>query len=100
MKFKLQNRWFIDNNKISMSLVNFYVDIKILVEDGELCYKLRVFDDNKVALTFIFETLENTMTFVEDVVNKNYSTTLLDIKKTYDEQYGKSKIIIKNRYNN
>ena len=80
--------------------MRFYIDIEILIEDGELCYKLQIFDDNKVALTFIFETLENAMTFVEDVIGKNSSITLLDIKKTYDEQYGKSKIIIKNRYNN
>lgn len=100
MRFKLLNHWFIDNNKIGISLMRFYIDIEILIEDGELCYKLQIFDDNKVALTFIFETLENAMTFVEDVIGKNSSITLLDIKKTYDEQYGKSKIIIKNRYNN
>lgn len=100
MRFKLLNHWFIDNNKIGISLMHFYIDIEILIEDGELCYKLQIFDDNKVALTFIFETFENVMTFVEDVVGKNSSITLLDIKKTYDEQYGKSKIIIKNRYNN
>ena len=100
MRFKLLNHWFIDNNKIGISLMLFYVDIEILIEDGELCYKLQVFDDSKVALTFIFETLENAMTFVEDVVNKNSSITLLNIKKTYDEQYGKSKIIIKRMYNN
>ena len=100
MRFKLLNHWFIDNNKIGISLMRFYIDIEILIEDGELCYKLQIFDDNKVALTFIFETFENVMTFVEDVVNKNSSITLLDIKKTYDEEYGKSKIIIKNRYNN
>lgn len=100
MKFNLLNHWFIDNNKIGISLMHYYANIEILVKDGELCYTLKVFDDNKVALTFIFETLENTISFVEDVINKNYSITLLDIKKTYDEQYGKSKIIIKNRYNN
>ena len=99
MRFKLLNHWFIDNNKIGISLMRYYVDIEILVEDSELCYKLQVFNDNEMALTFIFKTLENAITFIEDVVNKNYSMTLLDIKKIYEEQYGINRIKIKKRYN-
>ena len=100
MRFKILNHWFIDNNEISITLMRYYANIKILVENGDLCYKLRVFGDTRVATDFIFETIENAITFVEDVVNKDYSITLDDIKKIYDEQYGKAKILIKNRYNN
>jgi len=95
MRAFLLNHWFINNNKLSISLMCFYVDIEVLVEEGKLLYKLELYDSNKVALSFTFETLEDAIIFVDDVINNNYSINLLDIKRTYDEQYGKSKIIIK-----
>ena len=100
MKFELLSHWSIDQNSLDIALMKYYISVKILIEDNTLCYKLQVFSDNEIAANFIFNSLEEAITFTEDVINKDYSVTLDDIKKNYDDHFGKTKIMLKNRYNN
>ena len=64
------NNWFIDGNKLCISLMNYYVLIDISDEDY-LLYNLSVIKDGKELLTFIFYTLEEAVDFTENVIKNS-----------------------------
>ena len=92
------NHLDIKDNTLGVSLLKYYVKVKIFVENSELLYKLRVYDEGVEKLVFIFKSLEDATTFISDVINADYYVTLEDIQVAYDEQYGDSELIKKYVY--
>ena len=66
------NHWFVDENRLSISLMRFYVDIKISHNEKSIFYKLQVYFDSKVVLNENFNSLEDAVVFTETIVNKCY----------------------------
>lgn len=62
--------WYIKNNELSISFMNYYVLINISNEDY-LLYNLNVLKDGKEILTFIFYTLEEAVDFTENVIKNS-----------------------------
>ncbi len=88
MKIKL-NHWFIDNNKLSISLMRFYVIISIYKNDN-LCFILRVNNGNMEDMYLYFNTLEEAIAFTEEKIDNSRSFD--EILIAYKEHYsGKSK---------
>ena len=92
MKFDMLNHWFINGNIIGISLMKYYVDIELVSENDKVMAKLRLNDDNMKVLVFIFRSLEDAITFAEDVINKDCYVTIDDIKKSYLEYNESGKI--------
>ena len=95
MKFGILDNWFIRDNEMGISLINYYVSIRIVAEENIPLFKLSVFYDSKERLSFLFKSLEEAVTFTKDVINKNYSMTLDDIINTYCNKYCDTKILQK-----
>lgn len=95
MRFRLLDHWAIKNNELHISLMNYYVIIKISSEENVLVFRLKVFSNGKEKLSFVFNSLEKAITFAEDVVNRNYSMTLDDIIDAYHDEYDDTRIIQK-----
>ena len=92
MKFDMLNHWFINGNIIGISLMKYYVDIELVSENDKVIAKLRLNDENMKVLIFIFRSLEDAITFAEDVINKDCYVTINDIKESYVEYIESSKI--------
>ena len=92
-KIKLDN-WYLDDNKLSISLMRFYTEINILSNDEFIYYQTKVIDNNSNQLIFSFYSIEDAISFVESVI-KNSKTTdeILEIyKKIYESNKFKSKM--------
>ena len=85
MKIKL-NHWFIDNNKLSISLMRFYVIISIYKNDN-LCFILRVNNGNMEDMYLYFNTLEEAIAFTEnqEQQNSNSNKEKIDNSRSFDE---------------
>ena len=95
MRLRLLDHWAVKKNELHISLVNYYVIIKVTTEEDILVFRLKVFSDGKEKLSFIFNSLERAVTFAEDVVNRNYSMTLDDIINAYHDEYNDTKTLQK-----
>ena len=79
------NHWFINGNEISISLMRFYIKIKILHNNQVLYYQLYIKGENKDELLFNFYTIEDAICFTEQVVNKCDDT--IEIMEKYKLMY-------------
>lgn len=52
MKFGILDNWFIRDNEMGISLMNYYVSIRIVAEENIPLFKLSVFYDSKERLSF------------------------------------------------
>ena len=88
MKINL-NHWYVKNNELSISLMNFYASISIYKNDN-LCFVLRINNWNMEDIYLYFNTLEEVISFTETkIVN---SRTFEEILILYKEHYcGKHK---------
>lgn len=78
------NHWFIKNNELSISLMQFYVSILIYKKDN-ICFILKVNNGNMEDIYLYFDTLEDAVSFTENsIVNSN---SFDDILNTYKEHY-------------
>lgn len=75
------DHWFIDNNELSISLMNLYVDLTIY---REKVFE-RIVDNNMNEKYYEFNSLEDGIYFAEDYIK--YLFTLEEV----DEQYKKFK---------
>ena len=75
------DHWFIDNNKLSISLMNLYVDLTIY---REKVFE-RIVDNNMNEKYYEFNSLEDGIYFAEDYIKNLF--TLEEV----DEQYKKFK---------
>ena len=83
--FKL-NHWFINGNELSISLMRYYVDINMNLDDySGICFILRVIDSNRRQLLFNFDSIEKAVVFTETVIDK--CLTFEEIKEAYNKYY-------------
>lgn len=64
------NHWGVENNKASISLSHLHAKFNVLKNDEYIYFQLIVTDSNMQTLTFNFYTLEDVITFTENVVSK------------------------------
>lgn len=91
-----RNNWYIKDNEIWISLMNFHVIIKILKNEGYnsfIYYRTEIKDNNYSELVFHFYSLEDAISFTENIVGKaNNNTEVLDAYKALFQE-GKFKNI-------
>ena len=75
------NHWFSKDNNLNISLMRFYVEINI---DNNL-FKMKIHDSNQNKVLLNFNTLEESISFTEDIINKCQNTQ--EITDKYNELY-------------
>ena len=65
------NHWSMENNELSISLMRFYAKIKILKNDQTIYFQLFVKGHDEKELTFNFYTIEDAISFTEQIINKS-----------------------------
>ena len=91
-------RWFINDNRISRALMRFHVELKVLSEENNIKCILQITDSNLKSIIFNFDTIEESLSFIQNVVNKSLS--LKEIQEKYRDIYKENKnekIIVKKR---
>ena len=84
------DHWFTNDNELSISLMNLYASITICNMDKSIYFNLRVVDSNKQEMFILYKSLEEAITFVEEVVSKCYSID--DVVKSYKEYIEQKKL--------
>ena len=80
-----KNHWFVNEHGMSISLMRFYVDIRISRNDNFIFYHLDVYDDGKPDLTFNFYSLEDAVMFTEEEIDKSIDKK--DVLKRYIKKF-------------
>lgn len=86
------NQWYIEDNKMGISLLRYYAKISILKNNDFIFYRITIIDANRKELVFNMYTLEDAVSFVENVVaiSHDYDEILHEYKKMYEENKFKS----------
>ena len=82
---QIEKAYYIKENQISISLMRFYVRIKICHNKEDLIFPLEVYSDSKLLLSFNFYNLEDAISFTQKVINK--CRTKEEIGKKYKEMF-------------
>ena len=61
-------------NELLISLMRFYIKIKILKNDQTIYYQLCVKENEEKELTFNFYTIEDAILFTEQIIAKSHDT--------------------------
>ena len=85
MNIKL-NHWYVNNNTMSISLMKYYVSINMVLLNNKACFVLDVMNNERKNMYLSFESLEDAISFTEDVVS-NYSYTFDDMQEEYKRNY-------------
>ena len=87
MKYLGLNHWYIKDNNLSISLMNFYVEIESVVKDNILGYVLRVVCSEKEIkeIDLKFNSLEEAINFTEEVITDCW--TFNEITNIYNGMY-------------
>ena len=64
------NHWFINNNELSISLIRFYISIKVLKSNQSIYCRLYIKGNDDEDLILDFCTIEDALLFTEKVINK------------------------------
>lgn len=83
------NHWFIKENELTISFMNFCVRIKIRMNDELIFYRLEVINDSRIQLVFNFYSLEEAISFAEDQIR--YCRDTQEIKEKYQTQFQRDK---------
>ena len=67
------NHWYLNNNNLSISLMKYCVNIITRKNSYGIYYQLIVLGEDKNELIFNFYTLEDSISFTENIVNKSNS---------------------------
>ena len=67
------NQWYLNNNNLSISLMKYCVNIITRKNSYGIYYQLIVLGEDKNELIFNFYTLEDSISFTENIVNKSNS---------------------------
>lgn len=62
------NHWFVDEDSLSISLMRFYVEIKICHNECDIFYILNVYEHGVKALSLDFTSLEDSVSFTEQII--------------------------------
>ena len=74
------DHWFINDNELCISLMNYTVGIYITINDNELCYVLKIVDIKGDELVLNFDTIEDAISFTEDVIYYSSDIDSIEIK--------------------
>jgi len=87
MNYIKSNNWYVRENNLSISLMNFHVEIEGVIRNNILSYNLIVVQSEKVIKekSFMFKNLEDAITFTEDVIAECW--TLSEINDEYNKIY-------------
>ena len=85
------DHWYIDGDELSINLIGFFVKIKILKNNKFVYYQLYIKGDK--TLTFNFDTIEDAITFTEQIVNKCHDTD--EVVEKYISMFENGKFVIK-----
>ena len=66
------NHWYVRNNELSISLISFYTRIEILENNQTIYYRLYVKGNDNKELTFNFYTIEDAISFTEQIIAKSH----------------------------
>ncbi len=69
------DHWFVNDNELGISLMKFYVNIKMINEDNDIYYIARVINSETEIkeISFKFLSLEDAITFTENIVSKCFT---------------------------
>ena len=69
------NHWFVNENELAISLMSFYVSIKMISENNDIYYIARVVNSNTdiKEISFKFLSLEEAITFTESIIAKCFT---------------------------
>ena len=79
--------WFIGDNSLSISLVNFWIDIDIKNIGNNIYAEMKLIDSDMQTFIFNFLTLEDAVEFTENVVDKYRNSQKIAI--IYGDNYKK-----------
>ena len=82
---KMENKWVVEKDNLSILLPNFYVTIACPVEDDDSFYKLQAMHVNKTLLGYHFDSLGDAMYFTEHSIAK--SETVYDVIDEYKKHF-------------
>lgn len=85
------NHWYINDNNLSISLMRHHVKIKVLKNDERVFFQLEVIDSKRNKLVFNFYTLEDAISFTENVVAK--CSNNIEITNAYIEMFNNDEFI-------
>lgn len=83
------NHWYIKDNELSISLMNFYVRIQIFSRKPSLFYLLTVYNSDKEEVILSFPTLEEAVSFTEGKISSFF--TLEEVEHAYVEAFERVK---------
>ena len=97
------NHWFIKDNKLDISLMRFYVEINI--KDNK--FKMKVYDSNQETILLNFNTLEEAITYTENIINncRNIEEILdkyneyIDVNNQINDYLNQSVCLLMDSYN-
>jgi len=93
------DHWYLDENQLSISLMNFYVSIEICLDfNNMLYYKLNINDSKNNKLIIYFQTIEDAISFTEQIVAN--SLNLDEISNRYYLNFENNKIKTKTKSRN
>ncbi len=85
------DHWFVKENELTISLLRYYINIKIYQNDKEINYKLTVINSQNKKLIYIFNSLEKAIDFTENHIN--YCKTFEEIIEQYNKYNSKEEKI-------
>lgn len=89
-----KDRWYVRDNTLSISLMRFHAAIEVInIDEETLLIRLSVHDSDMRDFHYAFKTLEESIDFVENQVNKSY--TLEEVSERYQDIYLNDKKIKK-----
>ncbi len=89
------NHWFIDDNKLNISLMRFYVEIKPLVKNHKNVFSLKIINSERNELLCFFKTLEEAVSFTEESINLCQDfNEVMDAYHNLKNPKGNNKILI------
>lgn len=62
------NHWYVGDNHLSISLMDYHASIIISQKNNIICYQVIITDSNQKEIKLDFNTLEESVSFVENVV--------------------------------
>ena len=79
------NNWFVDGNSLSVSLLNYWIDINIKSDNNGIYIQMEVVDNNMDKYIFKFKTMGDAVDFVDNVINRYKSIQKIAI--VYEDKY-------------
>ena len=83
------NHWYLEGNELSISLLNFYVEINILKNNQFIYFQTKVKDNEEKELTYNFYAIEDAISFTEKVVANCQNTK--EVLVRYGEMFENDK---------